>query len=268
MGMLKDKIAVVFAASGAISGAVAKAFAANGAKLYLVARNLGKMEALITEFQSSGLPFELFEAGGMDEVAIEEVFKAVTAKEKRLDIVFNGIGARPSESDYGTSTLTIPFEQFIKPVNLHLGSQFLTSRIAAKHMIQTDSQGTILTLSASLSRLKVPFMSGVTASCCAVEGLTRVMAAEFGRAGIKVICINPTGMGETRTIQETSMECAKTMGLSMEEYGKMMSGTGSFLGKHLSLNDMAKVAAFLVSDAGAAFNSHVVDVDFGTPSVI
>lgn len=109
-------------------------------------------------------------------------------------------------------------------------------------------------------------MAGVTAACTAIEGLTRVMASEFGRAGIKVICINPTAMAETRTIQETSAANAKAMGISIEEFSKMQMP--SLLGKPFTLKDMANAAAFLVSDAGAVFNSHIVDVDFGTMSVI
>lgn len=266
MTNLNNKVAAVFAASGAIAGAVAQAFAQHGAKVYVSAKNLDAVNQLADTIKKNGGWAEAAKVDAMNETEIENYIQKIVADNGKLDIVFNGIGARPSESGYGTYTTQISFEQFMKPVQLHLGSQFLTSRVAAKHMMQTKSQGTILTLTASLSRLKLPFMAGVTASCTAIEGLTRVMAAEFGQAGIKVICINPTAMGETRTIRETSVANAKAMGISVEEFAKMQMP--SLLGKPFTLTDMANTAAFLVSDAGAVFNSHIVDVDFGTMSVI
>ncbi len=266
MTILKDKVAVVFAASGAIAGAVAQSFARHGAKVYVSARNIEAAKKLADTIKQDGGWAEAEQVDAMNENEIENYIQKIVADNGKLEIVFNGIGARPSESDYGTYTTQISLEQFMKPINLHVGSQFLTSRVAAKYMIQSQSQGTILTLTASLSRLKLPFMAGVTASCTAIEGLTRVMAAEFGQAGIKVICINPTAMPETRTIQETSVANAKAMGISIEEFGRMQSP--SLLGKPLSLKSMADTAAFLVSDAGAVFNSHIMDVDFGNMSVI
>jgi enoyl-[acyl-carrier-protein] reductase (NADH) len=62
------------------------------------------------------------------------------------------------------------------------------------------------------------------------------------------------------------MANAKAMGISVEHFAKMQMP--SLLGKRLTLKDTAETAAFLVSDAGAVFNSHIVDVDFGTMSVI
>ncbi|GAB4396833.1 MAG: SDR family oxidoreductase [Microscillaceae bacterium] len=268
MTNLKDKVAVVFAASGAIAGAVAQAFAQYGAKVYVSARNYEAVASLAETIRQNGGWAAAAQVDAMNEAEIEAHLQKIVAKNGQLDIVFNGIGARARESDYGTPTTQISFAQFMKPVQLHLGSQFLTSRIAARYMMQTQSQGTILTLTASLSRLKMPFMAGITASCTAIEGLTRVMAAEFGSTGIKVICLNPTAMGETRTIQETSMANAKALGLSYEEFVAMQAQNSSLLGRSLTLKDTAETAAFLVSDAGAVFNSHIVDVDFGTKSVI
>jgi NAD(P)-dependent dehydrogenase (short-subunit alcohol dehydrogenase family) len=268
MTNLKEKVALVFAASGAIAGAVAKSFAQHGAKVYVSARNLAEVEKLAKEINQKGGWAEAAEVDAMNEQAIENYIQKIVAENGRLDIVFNGIGVRPSESAYGTPTTLISFEQFMKPIQIHIGSQFLTSRVAAKYMMQSQSAGTILLLTASLSRLKLPFMAGVTSACTGVEGLTRVMAAEFGRAGIKVICLNPTAMPETRTIQETYTANAQALGMSIEQFAEMQNSNPSFLGKSLTLNDMAETASFLVSDAGAVFNSHIVDVDFGSGSVI
>jgi NAD(P)-dependent dehydrogenase (short-subunit alcohol dehydrogenase family) len=267
MTNLKDKVAVVFAASGAIAGAVAKSFAAHGAKVYVSGRNLTEVKQLATDIKAEKGWAKATKVDAMKEAQIEAYFQQIVAENGKIDIVFNGIGVRPSESDYGTFTTQLPFAQFMKPIETHVGSQFLTSRIGAKYMMQTQSQGTILTLTASLSRLKLPFMAGVTAACTAIEGLTRVMASEFGQAGIKVICINPTSLSETRTIKETSAANAKSMQMPVEAFNAMLAQQ-YLLKKSPTLKDVGETAAFLASDAGAVFNSHIMDVDFGSMSVI
>ncbi|MEO5891922.1 MAG: SDR family oxidoreductase [Ferruginibacter sp.] len=265
--ILKNKIAVVFAASGAIAGAVARAFAAKGAKVYVVAKEITDSEKLAHEIKINGGWAEAMVADALNESHIDAVFEKVISDNGKIDIVFNGIGIRPSQSQYGTPSTIITYENFLKPLTTIVGSQFLTSRAAAKFMTATKSSGTILTLSSSLSRSKIPFMAGVTSASTGVEGLTRSLAAEFGVMGIKVICINPTGLGETRTIKETSAANAATIGLPLEAFAKELS-KGYLLGKSPSLNDVGNMAAFLVSDEGAVLNSHIVDADFGYRGVI
>lgn len=261
---LTKKVAVVFAANGAIASGVAHEFAAQGAIVYVSGRNLSALEALAYQINQAGGIATPSEVDALNEDAIETYLKGITEVEGKIDIVFNGIGLRAFENGYGTPAAKLPFDQFLKPLETIVGSQFLTARLASKHM---TNGGTILLLTSSLSRIKTPFMSGITAASAAIEGLTRSLAAEFGFAGIRVICLNPTGMPETRTIQETTAANAKTLGMPIEVFAAELS-KGSLLGKAPSVSDTAKVAAFLVSDAGAALNSHIIDVDFGHQSVI
>ncbi|TXD90166.1 SDR family oxidoreductase [Subsaximicrobium wynnwilliamsii] len=267
MMKLQNKVAAIFAANGAIAREVAIEMAKEGAIVYVSGRNLSEVESLSAEIIANGDFAKPFQVDATNENEIENFIKQIVEEEGKLDIVFNGIGIRAKDGGYGQPSTQIPFETFMKPIQVHLGSQFLTSRISAKHMQQTESKGTILLLTASLSRLKSPFMSGITAACAGIEGLTRTFATEFGMSGIKVICINPTAMPETRTIIETTIENAKTIGIPAEVMAEQMTN-GGLLKKSLTTKDTGKVAAFLVSDAGAALNSHIVDVDFGTASVI
>ncbi len=267
MNNLSNKTAVVFAASGAIGGAVAKAWAGEGAKIYVSGRDSAAVETLAEEIKAAGGWAEGGRVDAMNEGEIDEYFGRIAAENGRLDAVFNGIGIRVGEGGYGIPTTHLSFEQFLEPLRVHVGSQFLTSRIAAKYMVETNTPGTILTLTASLSRLKVPFMAGISAACAAIEGLTRTMAAEFGSFGIRVICLNPTALSETRTIIETNAANAKTIGIPPEALGEMQSQSG-LLPKSTTLYDVGQLAAFLVSDAGAILNSHVIDADFGNRSVI
>lgn len=267
MSKLSGKTAIVFAGSGAIAGAVAKAFAEEGAFAYVTAKEIDKAKTVVSEIEKAGGKARALEVDALNESQIESAFQKVVAERSKVDIVFNGIGIRPSQNQYGTPSALVSFENFLKPLTTIVGSQFLTSRAAANYMNQTKSEGTILTLTSSLSRSKIPFMAGVTAASTGVEGLTRSLAAEFGMFGIKVICINPTGLGETRTIQETAIANANTIGIPVDAFTAQLT-QGYLLKKSPTLKDVGKVAAFLVSDAGAPLNSHIVDVDFGSMSVI
>lgn len=264
---LQNKVAALFSANGAIAREVAIEMAKEGALVYLSGRNMDEVKSLSNEILANGDFAKSFQVDATNEQEIDEFLRNIVEEHGKLDIVFNGIGIRAKEGGYGQPSTILPFETFMKPIQVHLGSQFLTSRIAAKYMQETKTEGTILLLTASLSRIKAPFMAGITAACTGIEGLTRTLATEFGMSGIKVICLNPTAMPETRTIKETTAENAKTIGIPEETMAEQMRD-GGLLQKVLTTKDTAKVAAFLASDSGGALNSHVVDVDFGTANVI
>jgi NAD(P)-dependent dehydrogenase (short-subunit alcohol dehydrogenase family) len=267
MTTLKDKVAVVFAASGAIASEAAKSFAGYGAKVYVSGKDIKTIEVLCENIIKKGGWAEAKQVDALNEVEIDNYLKEIVTQNSRLDIVLNGIGIRPSENSYGIPATEISFEHFMKPIQVHCGSQFLTSRISAKYMIATKSKGTILMLTSSLSRLKFPNMSGITAACAAIEGLTRVLAAEFAQHGIKVVCLNSAGLYETRTMEETFSANAKTLEIAKEEL-ITRSMQMYLLKTGPTLKQIGEVAAFLVSEHGVTFNSHIVDVDCGRFNVI
>ena len=267
MQILKDKVAVVFAASGEIAGAVARSFAQHGAKLYVTARNLEAVNVLAREIKASGGRVEVAKVDALDESGIDEFLKRVVADNGRLDIVFNGIGANYDEMGGRPPTTVATFGQFMAPMEKIVGSQFLTSRTAAKYMIQSQSEGTILLLTAELSRTKLPNLAGITAACAAVEGLTRVMAAEWGSDNIKVIAICPGALLETKRISGWIDASAKHLGIPPEQ---MIAQYKAFdiLKTGPTLQQLGDTAAFLASPPGVAFNSHIVDLDCGKLNIL
>lgn len=267
MQSLKNKVAAVFAANGAISSDVARALSDEGTEVFLSGRNEDAVQLLADEINANGGIAHAARVDATKEHEMEQYIQAIVSEKGGLDVVFNGIGLRAGELQYGSPSTTLPFTKFMQALEVHLGSQFLTSRLAAKYMMESQSQGTIITLTASLSRIKVPFMAGITAACAGIEGLTRVLATEYGRAGIKVICLNPTALVGTRTIQETNALNARTAGIPEEVFEEQLS-QGYLMGKSPSTKDIGKFAAFLATEVGGLLNSHVVDADFGAQGVI
>lgn len=267
MTNLKDKVAVVFAASGDIAGAVAHSFSQHGAKVYVTARNLDALKALAQEIKANGGHAETAKVDALNETEIDNFLKKVISDNGKLDVVFNGIGADYSEMGGRPPTTVATFEQFMAPIEKICGSQFLTSRAAAKYMMQTQSQGTILLLTAALSRSKLSNVAGITAASAAIEGLTRVMATEWGGNGIKVIGICPGALMETKRISGWIDAAAKEYGIPAEQLVVQYKAF-DILKTGPTLKQVGETAAFLASETGMAFNSHIVDVDCGKLNIL
>ncbi len=267
MKNLKDKVAVVFAASGDIAGAVAESFAMHGAKVYLAARSTDKLQTLARRIEDAGGNAVVAAVDALNEDEIDEFLNKVIIDNNRLDVIFNGIGANYDEMGGRPPTTTATFNQFMAPMEKICGSQFLTSRAAAKYMIRSGSQGTILLLTAALSRSKYPNVAGITAASAAVEGMTRVMAAEWGGNGIKVICICPGALMETKRISGWIEESAKEYGIPVEQLVAQYKAF-DLINVSPTLKHVGETAAFLASETGVAFNSHIVDVDCGKMNIL
>ena len=151
---------------------------------------------------------------------------------------------------------------FLRPLTTHVGAQFLTARVAARHM-RGGQGGAILTLSASLGAEARPFMAGVTAACAGVEGLTRSLAAEFAAAGIRVNCLRPGALIETRTIQQTMAATARTVGMPLDAYSSLIR-EAALMRRTATVPEAADVAVFLASDYARAVTGQVVNVNCGT----
>jgi short chain dehydrogenase len=89
--MLKYKVAVIYGAGGDVGGAVARAFAREGAKLFLSGRNLHKVEAVAADVIGRGGVAEAAQIDALDEQAVEKYVGAVAEKAGAIDISFSAI---------------------------------------------------------------------------------------------------------------------------------------------------------------------------------
>lgn len=250
--LLTGKTAVVFAATGAIGSAVARCLWADGAAVNISGRDPGALQGLADEI---GARWRQVDA--TDEGQVSAYFDEMSERGQTPDIVFNAIGPRAAEADYARPAATLSREKFLLPMETIVWSQFLTARTAAAHLMAQQRPGAIVTLSASLSGQFVPFMSGITAACGAVEALTRTLAAEYGHAGIRVNCVRAGGMPDTRTIRETTAQMSATMGVAAEP-GDPTGGNA--LGRPVRVEETARMVALVASDHASGVAGQVVNV--------
>src|SRR5260370_22512868 len=129
--MLKDKVAVVYGAGGAIGGAVARAFAREGANLFLTGRRREPVEAVAKDIVSAGGSAEAAEVDALDEQAVDKDLQSVIDEAGRVDISFNAVGI-PNAKILGMPLVELGAEQFSPPLTAYATSHFLTARLSPR----------------------------------------------------------------------------------------------------------------------------------------
>jgi NAD(P)-dependent dehydrogenase (short-subunit alcohol dehydrogenase family) len=259
--ILEDKVAVVYGAGGGIGGAVARAFAREGAKVFLAGHHRAGVEAVAKDIVSAGGVAEAAEVDALDEKAIDNHLESVVRKAGSVDISFNAIGI-PDQRLLGVPAVELDVEQFILPLKNYTTSYFLTARLAARRMIPNKS-GVIMTVSALHSRIGIPFVGGYGPAQAAKEALTRHLSAELAPHGIRVVGLRPQAMLETRTIKNAFEPRAKATGMTWEQWQQLLASRTH--GRRLmTLAEMANVAAFMASDGASGMTGTTVNLTMGS----
>src|SRR5919202_2616326 len=220
--LLKDKVAVIYGAGGAVGGAVASAFASEGAELFLTGRELAPVEAVAERVVSAGGSAEAAEVDALDEWAVDKHLQSMIDKAGRVDISFNAVGI-PNTRILGVPLVELDAEQFSLPITIYATSYFLTARTAARRMVEQRS-GVIMTVTALHSRTGIPLVGGYGPAMAAKEALTRDLSVELAPHGIRVVGLRPQGMPETRTISDAFEPRAAASGMTWEQWLQSLAG--------------------------------------------
>jgi 3-oxoacyl-[acyl-carrier protein] reductase len=258
MGLLLDKIAVIHGGGGAIGGAVARAFAREGAKVFLAGRTLAKLDAVARDISAGGGVAETARVDALDEEAVREHAHAVAEKAGRIDVLFNAIGM---EDVQGTALLEMPLSDFLHPITVAMTSQLLTARAAARHMVEKGS-GVILTIIAGPPEA-ISYLGGFGPACEAIQGLWRGLAAELGPRGVRLICLRSAGSPDTPEVQEVFERHASAEGVTLERF-LAQAGSGALLRRLPTSAEVANVAALMASDRASAMTGTFVNVTCGS----
>ena len=259
--MLQDKVAVIYGAGGAIGGAVARAFASEGAKVFLTGRLRGPVEAVAQDIVSAGGFAAAAEVDAVDEQAVDRHLESVIERAGRVDISFNAIGI-PNTKIVGVPLVDLAAEQFSLAVMAYTTSYFLTARLAARHMIPNRS-GVIMTVTALHARTGLALVGGYGPAQAAKEALTRDLSAELAPQGIRVIGLRPQGMPETRTIKEAFEPRAEALGMTWDQFQEFLAGR-THPRRLMTLPEMAAVAAFMASDKASGMTGTTVNLTMGS----
>jgi NAD(P)-dependent dehydrogenase (short-subunit alcohol dehydrogenase family) len=259
--MLTGRVAVIYGAAGAIGGAVTRAFAREGARLFLTGRRRAAVDAIAADVGSTGGSAEAAQVDALDERAVDEHLQSVIDKAGRVDISFNAIGL-PNPTILGVPLVELDVARFAGPVTSYLTSYFLTARLAARRMVVNGS-GVIMTVTALHARMGIPLVGGYGPAMAAKEALTRDLSAELAPSGIRVVGLRPQGLPETRTLREAFEPRARATGMTWEQWQEFLAGR-THPRRLMTLDEVANVAVFLASDKASGLTGTTVNLTMGS----
>ena len=254
--LLKDKMAVVYGAGGKVGGAIARAFAAEGAHLFLAGRTRAKLQTTADEIVATGGRAEVEEIDVLDPDAVERHMAGLISAVGRVDISFNGMSFRGDLQ--GQPLRDMRVDDFTTPVTLAMRGHFLTVQAAARRMAEART-GVILTLSASATALsardrKWHKTGGFGVACAAIEELSRSFAGELGPFGVRVVCLRSDAISETWSPEHRSAGSET----------RLWMDSGSLLGSLPTLQQLADAAVFAASDRAGAITGAILNLTRGS----
>ena len=259
--LLKNKVAVIYGAGGAIGGAVSRAFAREGGTLFLTGRLRAPVAAVANDIVSAGGSAVAAEVDALDEQAVDQHLQSVIDEAGRVDISFNAVGI-PDTKILGVPLVELDVEQFSLPIMTYTTSYFLSARLAARRMVPNKS-GVIIRVTALHSRTGIPLVGGYGPAMAAMEALTRDLSAELAPQGIRVVGLRPQAMPETGTIKEAFEARAKASGIIWEQWQELLASR-NHARRLMTLDEMASVAVFAASDKASGMTGTTVNLTMGS----
>jgi 3-oxoacyl-[acyl-carrier protein] reductase len=246
--LLEDRNAVIYGGGGSIGGAVARAFAREGARVFLAGRTEATLEAVAQDIRAAGGAAETAEVDALDEAAVDAHADAVAAQAGSLDISFNLI---THPATHGTPLAGMAVDDFMASVTTAVRTTFLTARAAARHMIRQES-GVILAFGGSGDPMRDYCIGGTQVAFEAIEAMRRQLAAELGSHGIRVVTLRTGGVPESLPPAFEGRE-AIVEGMEKE----------TMLRRTATLEDVGHVAAFVASDRARTMTAATANVSCG-----
>ncbi|SFP60878.1 MULTISPECIES: SDR family NAD(P)-dependent oxidoreductase [Actinomadura] len=244
--LLENKTAIVFGGGGQIGGAMARGFAAEGARVFLAGRTPATLDIVAEDVRGKGGLAETARVDALDRDAVNGWVDSVAETSGSVDIVVNVIS---HDALFGPMIEAEPaaFARSLEKVAL---SFLLTTQAAARHMVKQGS-GVILHFGGSDSGNRMAGLGNVQVGNDMVEAMRRQWACELGPHSVRVLSMRTGGIAETiPDMPET-------------EPVKQQMVDATLTKRAATLADVGRVAAFLASDHAASLTSTQVNISAG-----
>lgn len=244
--LLDGKVAVIYGAGGSIGGAVARAFAREGARIFLAGRTETTLDEVAEDIRSDGGEADTAIVDALDEQAVDEYVDRVVEETGHIDISFNLI----TYGDVQEPLTEISVDDFTYPITTATRTQFLTTRAASRYMIEQEA-GVILTFGGGGPQTSHG-IGGFKVALDAIEGLRRQWAVELGEYGIRVVTLKTGGITETLPEDVPGRD---TIIADIEKE--------TLLDRTATLDDVGNVASFVASDQARTMTATEVNISCG-----
>jgi 3-oxoacyl-[acyl-carrier protein] reductase len=242
---LKDAVALITGAAAGIGEAVARLFAENGARVFLLDRDTERNQAVTDSVREAGGWAKAFACDVRRASDIAPAVNAAMSEFGRIDILINNAGIYPRQT-----FLEMTEQQWDEMQDINLKSMFHCMKLVLPPMI-AQRRGKIVNISSVTFHLGMANMTHYVASKGGVIGLTRSLAREVGGHNIHVNCITP---GAIKTESEARF-------VTDEQAQEMMARQS--LHRRLMPLDVARVCLFLSSELSDGMTGQSLNVDAG-----
>lgn len=246
---LRDRVAVVTGAGNGIGKSIALTFASEGAQVVTVDIDSSRAEQTRQEILAKNGQAVAFRADVSDPKSVESLAQAVLTQFERVHVLVNNAAIQVSKTVVDTT-----FEEWSRQMAVNVGGVFLCSRAFLPHLQQ--SRGAIINMSSVNAFFVEPACAGYCATKAAILGLTKAMAIDHGREGVRVHAICPgyidAGLAEGYFQSQPDPARARA------EAGKLHA-----LGRIGRPDEVARLAVFLASDDSSFMTGSPIIVDGG-----
>jgi NAD(P)-dependent dehydrogenase (short-subunit alcohol dehydrogenase family) len=255
--LLKDQRAIITGGGRGIGRAIARRFAREGAQVLVAARTSAEVNAVAEEIRAAGGQAARVAADVSRQDGCERAYRAAVEEFGGVDVLVNNAGVLgPIRALHEISA-----EEWDTVLAVNLRSAFLLSKLVLPAMLERK-RGAILNISSVSGKGAFGFNGPYAASKAGMLALTRTIAAETGRKGVRVNAICPGPVPETRMSQELGARLAERFGKKPEE---VLEGAvrGILQGRAQTVEEIAAAAVFLCSEQASAITGQALNVDGG-----
>ena len=257
---LEGRTAIVYGAAGGLGTGISTAFAAASAHVFLVGRTKETLEQLATDIVAAGGTADVAVLDALDEAAVSAHAASVVEQTGRLDVSLNLITRGDAQ---GVPLIEMSADDLLRAVDTGLRGNFITAKVAARHMIEQGS-GVIIALNSG-SAHGSPMMGSTGPADAALDIFVRNLAQEIGPRGVRVAGIWTAGVPETLSPEKIGLV---NSGMQLDEaafQGVLDHLDGMrMLRRSPRLAQVADATVFLASDAAGAITGTWLNVTSGT----
>lgn len=249
--LLEGKNAVIYGGGGSVGGAVAAAFAREGARVFLAGRTEATLIRVAEEIRAAGGAAETATVDALDERSVDRHADAIVEEAGSIDVSMNVI-THPSK--HGTPLAEMEVDDFMDSIDVAARTTFITARAAARHMIPRRS-GVILAFGGPGDRsapMRDYYLGGTQVAFDAIETMRRQFSVELGPHGVRFVTLESGGIPESLP---ESFE-------GRQEIVDLIEGM-TLLGRAATLDEIGRVAAFAASDEARSMTAATVNVSAG-----